>query len=291
MPSYTPVDFDYHSPTSIEETIELLSSKEEPVILAGGQSLMTLLKLRILRPKNVIDIGKIPSLRNVVEEEGELRIGATATHVTIASSPLIGSKCGLLSSSAKTVADVQVRNRGTIGGSVSLADPSANYLPVLAALDATIVVQGPRGTRKISSKDFFIDAYTTELAKDEVVKEVRIKYNKNMGYSFKKVVRREQEYAVVNVAAVVSLDEDGRIREAKVGVGGLSGKPIKIRELEETLVGKTAEAIESAVSSLDFKVRPISDVRATGDFRVYLARIYLKRALKEAYANARGAMV
>ncbi|BBD72154.1 hypothetical protein HS1genome_0543 [Sulfodiicoccus acidiphilus] len=218
MPFYTPVDFDYYAPRNVDEAVTLLSEKEDSVIIAGGQTLLTLLKLRILRPKNVIDLSKVSSLRYIKEENGEIRIGAITVHNEVARSQLIASRCGLLSAAAGRIGDEQVRNRGTIGGSVANADPSANYEPVLLALDARFTLIGPQGRREVGAREFFVDAYTTAINKGEVLTEVKVRELSEVGYSFKKAARREQEFAIVNVAALLWLEGD-EIKDVRVAVG------------------------------------------------------------------------
>ncbi len=293
MPTFTPASFDYYEATSLEEAIRMRKENEDAKVIAGGQSLLPMMKLRLLRPSVLIDIGKIQGLRYIKEEEGYIAIGAITTHDEIANSKLIQSRCPLLSEAASRIADQQIRNRGTIGGSISHADPAADYLPTLLALDAEIVIKGSESERVLPAKDFFIDVFTTALEEGELVREVRVPFiEPGVGYAFMKFIKKEQEFAMVNVAILLSLEGDV-VKEVRIGLGAVAPKPIRAEKTESMLKGKkiSKELIEEASKCADEGTGPPSDVHGSSEYRKHLVKVMTKRGLLLALERAKGGMV
>ncbi len=292
MPTFTPAPFDYYEARSLEEAIRLLKGHEDAKVIAGGQSLLPMMKLRLLRPSVVVDIGKIPELKYIRDDGSYIVIGATVTHDEIAMSELIQSRCPLLSEAASRIADQQIRNRGTIGGSISHADPAADYLPTLLVLDAEIVIKGEGSERVVPAKDFFIDVFTTALEERELVKEVRVPaMEPSIGYAFMKFIKREQEFATVNVATVLSLDKDV-VKDVRIGLGAVAPKPIRAEKTESMLKNRkiSKELIEEASKYADEGTDPPSDVHASAEYRRHLVRVMTKRGLFIALERAGGMM-
>ncbi len=290
MPTFTPAPFDYYEAHSLEEAIKLLKEHEDAKVIAGGQSLLPMMKLRLLRPSVLVDIGKIPELKYIREEGDHIAIGATVTHDEIAMSELIQSRCPLLSEAASRIADQQIRNRGTIGGSISHADPAADYLPTLLVLDAEVVIRGEGSERVVPAKDFFVDVFTTALEEGELVKEVRVPIMEpSTGYAFMKFIKREQEFATVNVAIILSLEE-GVVKDVRIGLGAVGPKPIRAEKTESMLRGKkiTRELIEEASKYADEGTDPPSDVHASAEYRRHLVKVMTKRGLLVALERAGG---
>ena len=292
MPTFTPASFDYYQPHSIEEAMELVRRHEDSKLLAGGQSLLAMMKLRILQPKAIIDISRIPGMDYVRCDGGYIRIGAMTTHAEVAGSQVIAAKSPLLHDTARTIADTQVRNLGTMGGSISHADPSANYLPTLLALDAEIVVQGERGERTVAAKDFFLGPFQAALETTDIVKEVRMRETgPGYGHSFRKLARREQEFAIAIVSCLLSADGSGTVKDVRVALGAAS-TPARATRVEKELLGKklTRQAVRAASNFATEGLEPASDVRAGSEYRMHLARVVTNRALLEAAGRAGLAM-
>ncbi len=294
MPTFTPAPFDYYAVKSLDEAIAMLKENEDAKVIAGGQSLLPMMKLRLLTPKILIDIGKIPGLNYIREEGNELAIGALTTHDDIAVSDLVKRKCPLLSEAASKIADQQIRNRGTIGGSISHADPAADYLPTLLVLGAKVVTKGPNGERIIEAKDFFIDVFTTALEEAELVREVRVPImEEKAGYAFMKFIKRELEFATVNAAIILSLDENDIVKDVRIGLGAVGPKPIRAKKVEEMLLGKkiSKELIEEASQYADEGTDPPSDVHASAEYRRHLTKVITKRGLLKALERIKGGSI
>jgi len=286
-----PDQFDYFRPKTLAEATALLKKHKGARVLAGGHSLLPAMKFRLANPKALIDIGRIKALAGIQARGKVLWIGATTVHAEVAASPVVRKSCPVLAEAAAQIGDPQVRNRGTIGGSVAHADPAADYPTVLVALDATIVAKGPRGERKIPAAKFFLDLFTTALKPGEIVTSVLLPSGgKGVGGVYLKHAHPASSYAVVGVAAIVEVKNGSCVRASLV-VGGATANPVRASKAEAGLAGKRldAAAIESAAHEVGAAIRdPLSDGYASGAFRVHLATVMAKRALETAGERARG---
>jgi CO/xanthine dehydrogenase FAD-binding subunit len=286
-----PRPFAYYAPSSMSEVLNLLKSEEEAKILAGGQSLVTLMKLHLASPKTLIDINRIPELSQIQEERGTIMIGALARHDQIARSRVIREKCLLVAEAAGQIADQQVRNRGTIGGSLAHADPTADLPTACTAVGATLVVMSLEGAREIKSADFFRGYFTTSLRQDEVLREVRIPVPPpRTGGAYVKLTKGHNDFAVVSVAAQISLDSNRACTSASVVLGGVAPIPRHAVETERYLAGQTLgeEAIREGSQRAAEGLRPPSDIRASSEYRVEMSRVLAEKALKECVNRASG---
>jgi carbon-monoxide dehydrogenase medium subunit len=285
-----PAPFAYHRPASVEEAVALLREHEDARPLAGGHSLLPAMKLRLATPAALVDIGRIADLRRIETHGERIRIGALATHVEVAASPIVREGCPVLATAASLIGDRQVRNRGTVGGSLANADPGADYPTVVRALEATVTAVGPGGSRELPAAEFFTGVFATALAPGELVTELMVPARgPGTGAAYLKHKHPASGYAVAAVAAVVSL-EGGRCREARVVVGGVTGVP--------TPAGATADALAGSDGSPDALARAAAkvpdalgdafgDYYASADYRVHLASVLAGRALAAAFEQAR----
>jgi carbon-monoxide dehydrogenase medium subunit len=275
-----PPAFDYARPATVDETVRTLADAgEDAKVLAGGQSLLPLLKLRLAFPELVVDVGRIPELRGVREDGGTLVIGAMTTHHDVIHDPLVRRHAGLLASATATVADPAVRHRGTLGGSLAHADPAADLPAVVLAMDGELVAQGPGGRRTIAARDFFADYLQTALAPDELLVEVRVPKADGWGFHYEKFHRVAQAYAIVGVAALVRRD-DGHIAEARIGLTNMGSTPLRATAAEEALTGAgDAEAVARAAEAAAEGTRPSQDMSASPEYREHLARVLTRRAV------------
>lgn len=275
-----PAAFDYHAPTSVEEALQLLGSSGDVRVLAGGQSLIPLLKLRLAAPEVVVDLGRIESLRGIREEDGTLVIGAMTSHDDVARSSLVATHALLLSKAVRTVADPQVRHRGTFGGALAHADPAGDLLAPALAMDASFVIAGPSGTRTVAAVDFFQDMFTTAIGQGEILTEVRVPKHTGWGAQYEKFSRVAQQWSIVAVAAAVRI-EGGAIVQARVALTNMGPVPIRATAAEQALVGFTADASAIAVVVADIAegTRPPSDLNGDADYRRHLASVLARRAV------------
>jgi carbon-monoxide dehydrogenase medium subunit len=275
-----PPAFDYARPATVDETVRTLADAgEDAKVLAGGQSLLPLLKLRLAFPELVVDVGRIPELRGVREDGGTLVIGAMTTHHDVIHDPLVRRHAGLLASATATVADPAVRHRGTLGGSLAHADPAADLPAVVLAMDGELVAQGPGGRRTIAARDFFADYLQTALAPDELLVEVRVPKADGWGFHYEKFHRVAQAYAIVGVAALVRRD-DGHIAKARIGLTNMGSTPLRATAAEEALTGAgDAEAVARAAEAAAEGTRPSQDMSASPEYREHLARVLTRRAV------------
>jgi aerobic carbon-monoxide dehydrogenase medium subunit len=285
-----PAAFEYHSPTSLDEAIGLLSG-EDARALAGGHSLLPLMKLRLAEPGTVVDLGRIPGL-DAIEEDGDaVKIGALATHAAVAASDVVRSRCRMLADTAEGIGDRQVRNRGTIGGSLAHADPGADYPTVVKALGATITAMGEGGEREIPADDFFTGIFTTSLQPGELVTSVRVPaVGSGTGAAYVKHRHPASGYAVAGVAAVLKV-EDGKCSHARLVVGGVTGTPVVADDAANAMIG-IAPVDEAAIAAAAKKMPAalsgaVGDTYASGDYRVHLATVMAKRAIAAAFEAAR----
>jgi aerobic carbon-monoxide dehydrogenase medium subunit len=279
-----PVAFDYVRPSTVEDAIAALNDAgDDGKLLAGGQSLLPVLRLRLAAPTVLIDLNGMPQLRGVREDGDALVIGAMTTHDEVANAALVKQHAPLLAEAAVTVGDRQVRHRGTLGGSLAHADPGADLPAVALALDATYVVAGPNGRRQVSAKDFPVDLFTTALEPNEVLVEVRIPKLSGWGAHYEKFHRTAQAWSMVAVGATVQ-QSNGTIASARVALANMGPIPVRATALEEALAGcaADAEAITAACAVADQGAAPMDDLTATADYRRHLVRVLAARAVKAA---------
>jgi carbon-monoxide dehydrogenase medium subunit len=279
-------NFEYSAPASLKEALGLLAS-ENAKILAGGMSLIPLMKLRLSAPEQLVDIGRIAELNYIREEGGTLRIGATTTHYQVESSALVRSRCPLLAEAAANIGDIQVRNMGTIGGSMAHADPAADYPASLLALEAKAVLVNAKKQREVTMADFFVDTFTTALEPGEIIREVIVPIEEqSTGTSYQKMVQSASGFAIVGVVARVR-KAGGKIAMARVGVTGLSGKPYRAIGVEKALEGTAGSAadIQKAAALVADGVDANSDLHGSARYRAQMARVYAARALAAALSR------
>ncbi len=285
-----PESFEYHVPKTLAEASRLVAQfGGEGKVLAGGHSLVPLMKLRLAAPKHLIDIGRIAELRYIREDNGNVQIGALTTHFQIESSDLLKSKCPLLPEAARAIGDVQVRNKGTLGGSLAHADPAADWPASILALDAEIKAASERGERWIPAKEFFVDLLTTALKPDEILTAVRVPaLPARAGDAYVKLPQPASGFAIVGVAARVVLNEKGAVEQVGVGVTGVGPKPYRAVAVEDVLRGKTpsAKRLEEAAAHAAEGVEANADLYASAEYRAHLARVYTRRALEKALERA-----
>ena len=285
-----PESFEYFRPKTLAEASALLKKHKGARLLAGGHSLLPAMKFRLATPKALVDIGAIKGLSGIAAKGKAIWIGATTVHAEVAASKLLQKSCPLLPETAAQIGDVQVRNRGTIGGSIAHADPAADYPTALVALGATVVVRGPRGERKIPAEDFFVDLFTTALKPGEIVTAVLVPvFGGGTGSAYLKHPHPASRYAVAAAAAVVDV-ANGVCSRASLVIGGVSPTPVRVLKAQGALVGKKpdAKSIESAAAQVEALVPdPMADVYASGEFRVHLASVLAKRALAAAFERAK----
>lgn len=277
--------FEYTAPKTLDEALHLLAAGAKP--LAGGMSLIPMMKLRLAAPEHLVDLGKLKDLNYVREAGGALHIGATTTHAELESSPLLRQKCPLLAETAAAIGDVQVRNMGTIGGSVAHADPSADYPAALQALEAKLVLKGAKSERTVSAADFFVDAFTTSLEPNEIIREIIVPVEAgDTRTHYQKMPQPASGFAIVGVAARVRKSA-GKIAFVRIGVTGLSNRSYRATAAEKALEGKAGSAaeIQAAAALVPQGVDANSDLHASAEFRRHLAVVHTARALTAALAR------
>jgi carbon-monoxide dehydrogenase medium subunit len=265
----------------VDEAVRALASGgDDAKAIAGGQSLMPLLRLRLAYPERLVDLGGLDSLRGVRDLGDALEIGALTTHYEVTRDPLIRAHCGLLAQAAATIADPAVRHRGTIGGGLAHADPAGDLPAVITVLDATLVAVGPSGSREIRPADFFVDYLTSSLAPDEILTSIRVPKLDGWGYRYEKFNVTAQAWATVGVAAVARRS-NGHVAEARVGLTNMGSVPIRAQAVEAAAAGAEASAagLAAAAAHADEGTNPPSDLRAAADYRRHLARVLTGRAL------------
>lgn len=275
-----PSEFDYRAPESVEEAVrELAENGEEAKIIAGGHSLLPLMKLRLAVPALLVDLRRVPGLHSVTRENGTVRVGAMTTHTTVAGTP----ELGLAAMAAATIADVQVRNRGTIGGSLAHGDPASDLPAVLVAVEGSVTAQGPGGSRQIAASDLFQDYLETSLAHDEVITEVRLPAPDGWSFGYQKFNRRSEDWAMV--AAAVAVRASGGVAEdVRIALVNVAGRPIRASAAEAALRGQALDAatITAAAALAAEGTDPPADLNASSDYKRHLAQVLTGRALREA---------
>lgn len=280
-----PGSFEYFSPSTIEEAVSLLSRyRDDCKILSGGQSLIPLMKLRLAQPAYLIDLGGIPGMTYIREEGEKIAIGALTPYSQVETSQVLQKKCGLLPKTAAVVGDVQVRNLGTIGGSLAHADPAGDMPAAVLALDGDIKAVGPEGERWIPSGEFFLGMLTTVLSPDEIVTEVRVPVLNGWKTAYLKAAQRSSGFATAGIAVALKPGTDGRCEDIALAVTGISDFPFRARASEAALRGKMLEPglIAEAVQQIGEGLDIISDLQGSAEYRLHLARVYTCRAIETA---------
>jgi aerobic carbon-monoxide dehydrogenase medium subunit len=281
-----PAQFDYLVPQTLDEAVRLLGEHtDEAKLLAGGHSLIPAMKLRLATPQILIDLGRIKDLSYIREEGDQIRIGAMTTYHEIESSERLREICPLLPETAKQIGDVQVRNKGTIGGSLAHSDPAADLPAAIIALGAEMVAVGANGERVIKADDFFVDLMTTALGAGEILREIRIPVPKQgSGHAYLKMPQPASGFAVVGIAVSLTRDEGGVCRSAGVGVTGVASKAYRATGTENALVGSSLDeqAIKTAAAAITDGVSLNGDLFASAEYRKHLAEVYARRAIKDA---------
>jgi aerobic carbon-monoxide dehydrogenase medium subunit len=279
-----PAAFDYKAPTSIDEAVRAIDEAgEDGKVMAGGQSLMPVLRMRLAAPETLIDLGRVAELRGVRDDGDALVIGAMTTHYEVTRDPLIAEHAVLLAHTTATVADPQIRHRGTFGGSLAHSDPAGDLGAAVVAMDAEMVIAGVNGRRTVPASEFFVDYFTTALAAGELLVEVRVPKLTGWGAHYEKFNRTAQAWSIVAVAAAVRVD-GGRIAEARVGLANMGPTPVRAHAVEQALVGveASADAIRAAAEHAADGTSPPSDANADADYRRHLAGVLTRRAVAAA---------
>ena len=283
-----PGSFEYYAPRSLKEAVNFLSAHKDDVkILSGGQSLLPLMKMRLSKPGYVVDIGRIPDLAAISQEGNNLIIGGLVTHEQIEYSELLKAKCPLLPQTATTIADVQVRNRGTIGGSVAHADPAGDWPAAVIALDAEIRVFGPSGERWIKCDEFFLGLLMSVLEADEIVTGIKVPATGSDKTAYQKAAPRSSGFAVTGVAVRLAIDSSGTCTRAAVGITGVGDKAYRPERTEQMLTGKVLDAktIDQAASESTRNIEVIEDINGSSEYRAHLTHVYVARAIQEALSR------
>lgn len=276
-----PAQFDYVAPTTVEEALAAIAEAgDEGKILAGGQSLLPVLRMRLNSPSTVVDLGRVSELQGVRDDGDAVTIGAMTTYAATLADPLVSEHLALLHKAVAEVADPQIRHRGTVGGALVHADPAGDVGAPALALDAEFVIAGPAGRRTVAAGDFFEDLFQTAVGEDEILVEVRFPKHTGWGAHYEKFVRVAHQWSIVAVAATVRV-EGGTIAQAKVGLTNMGSTPLRAPSVEQALVGKppTAEAVREAAASAAEGTHPPSDLNGDADYRKHLATVLTSRAV------------
>jgi len=285
-----PAAFEYHAPTTLKDALGLLGKLgDDAKILAGGHSLIPMMKLRLAQPKHLVDLRKVPGLAGIKEDKGALAIGAMTTHWQVESSDLVKSKLPVLCDVAGIIGDPAVRNLGTVGGSLAHADPAADWPAIMIALGAEMVCEGPKGRRTVKVDDWFKGLMSTALGEDELLVEVRVPLlAAGSGAAYMKFPHPASRFAVVGVAAAVTLDKQGTCTKASLGVTGAGTKAVRAKGVEAGCTGKKLDAptIEAAAQKAADGVDVQADLQGSVEYKSHLCRVFAKRALTEAVKRA-----
>lgn len=279
-----PAEFDYLAPTSVDEVIAALAEHgDDAKILAGGQSLLPVLRMRLNAPEVVIDLGRIEALRGVRDDGDAIVIGAMTPHSVVGGDPLVAEHALLIAKAVEHLADAQVRHRGTFGGALAHADPAGDLGAPALALGAQFVIAGAGGTRTVEADDFFVDLFETAIEDNEVLTEVRIPKHTGWGARYEKFVRVAHQWPIVAIAATVRA-EGGTIAEARVGMTNMGSTPLRARAVEAALTGQpaTEDAVRAAAAQAADGANPPSDLNGDADYRRHLATVLTRRAVLSA---------
>jgi len=280
-----PSSFEYVAPTSVEDALAALAEAgDEGKVLAGGQSLLPVLRMRLNAPEKVIDLGRVEGLRGIREDGDTIVIGAMTTHDEVANSELVKEHAALLAKATAEVADPQIRHRGTLGGAIVHADPAGDLGAPVLALDAEMVIAGPGGERTVAAKDFFTDLFETAVGDGELLTAIRIPKHTGWGAHYEKFVRVAHQWSIVGVAATVKAD-GGTISEAKIGLTNMGSTPLRAASVEAALAGKSASDVADVCSSAADGTNPPSDLNGDADYRRHLATVLTSRAVAAAAAG------
>ena len=286
-----PPQFDYHAPGTLDEALGLLGSLDDPKVMSGGQSLLPMLKLRLASPANIVDIGRIPGLDTLAEEDGFLRIGALVTETDLEQSEVVAERYPILLDTAKVIADPLVRNRATICGNVAHGDPANDHPATMLALGAQVVATGRDGARTIDVGEFFFGLFMTALAEDEILTEIRIPAPAaRSGGAYVKLERKVGDYAVAGSAVQLALAGDGTVASAGIGLTNLGIAPIRATAAEDALTGQAPDddTIAAAAQAAADATEPIADRRGSVEYKKNMARVLTARAIRKALARAGG---
>ncbi len=288
-----PAAFEYHAPGSLQEALGLLGKLgDDAKILAGGHSLVPMMKLRLAQPKHLIDLRKVSGLSGIKEDKGAIAIGAMTTHWEVESSKLLKSKCPVVAETASVIGDPAVRNKGTIGGSLAHADPAADMPATAIALGFEFVCEGPKGRRTVKADDWFKGLMQTALREDEILVEIRLPaWPAGTGAAYLKFPHPASRFAVVGVAAVVTLEKDGKCAKAGIGVTGAGTRAVRAKGVEAGIVGKKLDdkaLIEAAAQKAHEGVDVQADLQGSVEYKSHLCRVFAKRAITEAVKRAGG---
>ena len=284
-----PAAFEYHTPGSVQEALGLLGKLDDAKILAGGHSLVPMMKLRLAQPKHLIDLRKMPGLSGIKEEGSTIVIGAMTTHWEVESSKLLQAKCAVLSDTAKIIGDPAVRNKGTIGGSLAHADPAADMPATVIALGAEFVCQGAKGKRTVKVDDWFQGLMATALGEDELLVEIRVPaLTPGIGSAYMKFAHPASRFAIVGAAAVVTVDKQGTCTKAGVGITGAGTKAVRAKGVEAGIVGKRLDAatIEAAAQKAADGIDVQADLQGSVEYKSHLCRVFARRAIEAAAKKA-----
>jgi aerobic carbon-monoxide dehydrogenase medium subunit len=286
-----PASFGYVAAHSVDEAIALLSKHgEDAKLLAGGHSLIPAMKLRLASPRYLIDLGSVPGLRGVRVDGDSLVIGALAVHADVAASDLVRKQLPGLAEAASLIGDVQVRNRGTVGGSVAHADPAADLPVILTALNASFVLQSSSGKRTIPADNFFLDFYSTAIAANEVLTEIRVPLPPSgAGTAYAKLPHPASGYVVVSAGVLIHRQPSGQCTSSRIAIGGMGSNPIRAKATEAALQGQSlsADVIASAAAQAAEGTDPDDDPYASADYKRQVATVYARRAIEAAVERAR----
>lgn len=276
-----PTQFDYLAPSTVEEALAALAEHgDDAKIMAGGQSLLPVLRMRLNAPEMVIDLGRITALRGIRDEGDAIVIGAMTQHSVVGSDPLVAEHAALITKAVEHLADAQIRHRGTFGGALAHADPAGDLGAPALALGAEFVIAGPAGTRTVAADDFFVDLFETAIGEDEILTEVRIPKHTGWGAHYEKFVRVAHQWPIVAIAATVKTD-GGTITQARVGMTNMGSTPLRARGVEEALAGQPATdaAVRAAAARAAEGSNPPSDLNGGADYRRHLATVLTRRAV------------
>ncbi len=277
-----PAAFDYLAPTSVEEALAALAEGgDEAKVMAGGQSLLPILRMRLNAPEQVIDLGRIEALRGIRDDGDHIVIGAMTPYSDVVESDLVREHAGVLVDAIREVADPQIRHRGTVGGALVHADPAGDVGAPVLALGAELVIAGPGGERTVAADDFFVDLFETAVGEGELLTAIRIPKHTGWGSRYEKFVRVSHQWSIVAVAATVRV-EGGLIQEARIGLTNMGSTPLRARGVEEALVGKAMDDVPAACAGAAEGTNPPSDLNGDSDYRRHLAGVLTRRAVLSA---------
>lgn len=284
-----PRKFEYYAPSSVKEALKLLHEKEDAKVLAGGQSLLALMKLRLASPETIVDITQVKDdMAFVRKEKAHLAIGALTPHDYLEHDKTVGSRFPIIVDAVSKIGDQQIRNRGTIGGSCCHADPAADLPTALLALEPTFVVRGMKRERSIPSSEFFVDTFTTAVAKDEILTEIRLKYlPANSGSAYIKHSRREGDFAIVGAGVALTLGPKKLCKDIRISLGAVAPTPIRAKNAEKFLKGKklTEETIAAGAERANEEADPPSDMHGSREYRMEMIKVFTKRATRLALSR------